>query len=139
MGALLYAAEHAEMVERVILLAPFIATKGTLAALAKTGGLAVGGLAVDGLAASPLPSIVTAAERKLLAWLREYIIAGRRCPKLLLGYGLQDRFAPGHRMLAENLAPENVVTLPGLHDWTCWRALFTALLAAHPADWTAMA
>jgi pimeloyl-ACP methyl ester carboxylesterase len=124
MGALLYAAEHAELVEQLILLAPFIGTKGTLAAQAEAGGLAC---------RLPESGIATEPERKLLGWLRDYLAAGRQAPKLLLGYGGQDRFARGHRMLAENLPPDNVVTLPGGHDWECWRAVWLALLAAHPA------
>jgi len=129
MGALLFAAEHAELLERVILLAPFIGTRGTLAALAKAGGLA---------GTVPPPGIATVPEEKLLAWLRDYVASGRRQPAVFLGYGLEDRFAPGHRMLAENLAPDHVVALPGEHDWACWRMLLAALLASHPApDWTA--
>ena len=123
MGALLYAAEHEQVPERIILLAPFIGTRGTLAAVRKAGGLA-----------GPWrgAAIATEPELKLLAWLREHVPSRRR-PELLLGYGAQDRFAPGHRMLAEILPPDHVVTLPGGHDWPCWRALLQSLLSIHPA------
>jgi len=42
MGALLYASAHGALVEGLILLAPFLGTRGTLAEMTKAGGLAAG-------------------------------------------------------------------------------------------------
>ena len=48
-------------------------------------------------------------------------------PALHLGYGTEDRFAEGHRLLASLLPPERVLTASGGHDWAPWRQLW--------ADW----
>ncbi len=123
MGALLYAAAQQSLVEGVILLAPFLGTKGTIAALAKTGGMA-----------GPVDcSITTVPEQRLLAWLREYVARGLG-PAIYLGYGEDDRFAPGHRMLAELLPMDRVAAGPGGHDWDCWRGLWRQLLDRKPFE-----
>jgi pimeloyl-ACP methyl ester carboxylesterase len=122
MGALLYAASHEAAVEGVILLAPFLGTKGTIAALARSGGIA-GGTA---------SGTTTQTERKLLSWLQDRAGSGHHTPKLYLGYGTEDRFAPGHVLLAKLLPPACVVTLPGGHEWPCWRALWQQILATSP-------
>jgi len=121
MGALLYAAAHAAAIEGLILLAPFLGTKGTIAALAKAGGIA-------GLQ----PGITTATEQILLDWLRDHLASGGQKPAIYLGYGEEDRFAPGHKLLADVLAPDRVAVLPGGHDWECWSALWRQLLARKP-------
>jgi len=122
MGALLYAASHEAAVEGVILLAPFLGTKGTIAALARSGGIA-GGTAAG---------TTTQTEQKLLSWLQDRAASGHDAPKLYLGYGTEDRFSPGHLLLAELLPPACVAALPGGHEWPCWRALWRQLLATSP-------
>jgi hypothetical protein len=122
MGALLYAASHAAMLEGVILLAPFLGTKGTIASLARSGGILRG----------TEPGITTATERSLLTWLREFGASGCNKPVLYLGYGEADRFSSGHLLLAEILPPAHVAILPGGHDWPCWRACWRQLLACIP-------
>jgi pimeloyl-ACP methyl ester carboxylesterase len=123
MGALLYAAAHETAIEGLILLAPFLGTKGTIAALREAGG-------ID--AALPPTSIATETEHIMLAWLRDYAASGKAAPAVYLGYGEADRFAAGHRMLADALPPGRVAAHPGGHDWACWRALWRQVLALHP-------
>jgi pimeloyl-ACP methyl ester carboxylesterase len=120
MGALLYASAHAEHIEGVLLLAPFLGTRGTIAALERAGGLATA--SVENAAATP-------TEARLLGWLQAHLQAGAARPALYLGYGEADRFAPGHLLLAGHLPPARVVTVPGGHDWPSWSALWNALLA----------
>jgi len=45
-----------------------------------------------------------------------------------LGFGSEDRFADGHRMLAAALPPEMVQVVPGGHDWPVWRQLWDNFL-----------
>jgi hypothetical protein len=45
-----------------------------------------------------------------------------------LGYGLDDRFAPAHRLMAEVLAPDRVDTAAGGHDWPVWQQLWENFL-----------
>jgi pimeloyl-ACP methyl ester carboxylesterase len=123
MGALLYASAHADNIEGLILLAPFLATQGTIKEIAETGGLAY--WSPDGSAATP-------AERRLLAWLKDYFARQRERPALYLGYGLADRFGSGHMMLSSRLPAERVVAVDGGHDWETWAELWPRLLDARP-------
>jgi pimeloyl-ACP methyl ester carboxylesterase len=53
-----------------------------------------------------------------------------------LGLGSEDRFAERHRLLAAALAPTDVDSVPGGHDWPTWRRLWERFLdirlAPHP-------
>jgi pimeloyl-ACP methyl ester carboxylesterase len=122
MGALLYASAHPAQVEGLVLLAPFLGTRGTMAALAKAGGL---GPEIRSLA-------TTAPEQRLLGWLSGYLAQGASAPALYLGYARQDRFAPGHRLLAERLPLARTAVRDGGHDWPAWTALWRELLTRAP-------
>jgi pimeloyl-ACP methyl ester carboxylesterase len=124
MGALLYASEHAAAIEGVVLLAPFLGTQGTIAELAKAGGLR---------SWSAASSAATQTERRVLTWLQTYLAARPASPALYLGYGHADRFAQGHRMLAACLPEAHVHTAGGGHDWDTWRTLWQSLLDAAAA------
>ena len=123
MGALLYASAYTAEVEGLVLLAPFLGTRGTVAEIAKAGGLA---------SWSPAGSAATAAEQRMLVWLQAFLARRPAAPALYLGYGQQDRFAPGHRLLAERLPRDRVVTAEGGHDWDCWLTLWRRIIAAAP-------
>jgi len=123
MGALLYTSTHAEQVEGLVLLAPFLGAQGTVAELAEAGGLA---------SWSPSGSSATMTEQQSLVWLQGFLARKPACPALYLGYGRRDRFARGHRMLAEWLPKGHVVTIEGGHDWDTWLALWRQLLDAAP-------
>lgn len=122
MGALLYASAHEEVVEGLVLLAPFLGTRGTIAEMARTGGLA-------GWSAGH--STATVPEQRILGWLQAHP-AQREAPLLYLGYGLKDRFALAHEILAACLPPERVAVTPGGHDWPSWTALWHELLGRTP-------
>lgn len=123
LGALLYTSIHTTQVEGLVLLAPFLGTQGTVAELAEAGGLA---------SWSPSRSSVTKTEQRFLVWLQGFLAKRPACPALYLGYGRRDRFAQGHRMLAEQLPGDRVVTIEGGHDWGTWLALWRQLLDATP-------
>lgn len=118
MGSLLYACEHPVDIEGVILLAPFLGARGTIAEVVRAGGLArwqPGAIKPDD------------DERRLLAWIKAYQPAATS-PKLFLGYGTDDRFAAASKLLAERLPAAQVVTIPGGHDWATWLCLWQHLL-----------
>jgi len=120
MGALLYASAYPEHVEGVVLLAPFLGTKGFVAEVAKSGGL---------MAWTPQNSMGTVMEQKVLSWLQDFLARQPARPKLYLGYGAEDRFALGHRLLADCLPAARVITAPGGHDWETWGALWRQAMA----------
>ncbi len=123
MGALLYASTHQQNIEGIVLLAPFLGTRGTTAEILHAGGLASWNAA---------NSIATAPEQRLLLWLQTHLATPEAPPAIYLGYALQDRFAPAHTLLAQQLPAERVTTTPGGHDWPSWRALWQQLLSRAP-------
>lgn len=123
MGALLYATVHDALVEGVVLLAPFLGTQGTVAELAEAGGLASWHAGT---------STATASERQMLVWLQRFLSQPPLRPTLYLGYGCDDRFAAGHRLLADRLPKARVVTANGGHDWETWATLWRRVLDAEP-------
>ena len=119
MGALIYAREHPADIGGVILLAPFLGARGTIAEVGRAGGLArwqPGAIKADD------------EERHLLAWIKAYRPDAAALPKVYLGYGTEDRFAAASKMLAERLPAAHVVTIPGGHDWATWIRLWHQLL-----------
>lgn len=123
MGALLYASDYPDLVEGIVLLAPFLGTHGTMAELTRAGRIA------DWTADA---SIATAPERQLLTWLQSQLAAGRNHPRLWLGHATGDRFAAGHRLLAAALPPSQVVQVDGAHDWAAWTTAWHSILARNP-------
>lgn len=123
LGALLYASGHAQEVEGLVLLAPFLGTEGTIAEIAGAGGLAA--WSASGSASTPI-------ERQALIWLKDFLARRPERPALYLGYGRDDRFARAHRMVAAGLPKGSVVSADGNHDWETWLALWRQVLKAHP-------
>ncbi len=119
MGALMYANEHPAEIEGVILLAPFLGVRGTIAEVVNAGGLA-----------HWQPGVIQADDddRRLLAWIKAYPSVTTVVPRIYLGYGTEDRFAVASQMLAERLPAARVVSIPGRHDWATWISLWHHLL-----------
>jgi Serine aminopeptidase, S33 len=114
MGALLYASAYQQNIEGIFLIAPFLGTRGTTAEILRAGGLT---------AWNPAHSTATAPEQRLLTWLQTHPAT----PAIYLGYALEDRFAPAHKLLAQHLPPTRVTTTHGGHDWPSWRTLWQQL------------
>lgn len=119
MGALNYTREHPADIEGVIMLAPFLGTRGAIAEVVRAGGLArwhPGAIQPDD------------DEHLLLAWIKAYQPGSAALPRIYLGYGADDRYAAASGMLAERLPATQVVTIPGGHDWATWIHLWQLLL-----------
>ena len=121
LGALSYAREHTRAVEGVILLAPFLGTRGLVAEIIRAGGL---GRWQSGTIAP------TDAESLTLAWLAQYRAGDPVLPRIYLGYGSGDRYAAASEMLERQLPRDQVVSVPGGHDWATWLLLWERLLDA---------
>jgi pimeloyl-ACP methyl ester carboxylesterase len=118
MGALIYASEHPAEIEGVVVLAPFLGARGTIAEVVRAGGLArwqPGAMKTDD------------DERRLLAWIKAYQPAAA-LPGIYLGYGTADRFAAASKLLEERLPATQVVSVAGDHDWATWLRLWQDLL-----------
>ena len=119
MGSAAYAREHTGAVEGIILIAPFLGTRGLIAEVSRAGGLEQW---------QPGRIDPEDDERQLAAWLKMYRPDVSHLPKICLGYGTDDRFAPASAMLAQKLPAAQVATVKGGHDWPTWTVLWKRLL-----------
>jgi pimeloyl-ACP methyl ester carboxylesterase len=109
-----YALHHPGAVEGIVALAPYLGRRPLVQEIAQAGGLAQWG-----------PTQVRREDdmdQRLWRWLAN---PPADAPALYLGYGTEDRFAEGHRLLAASLPADRVQTLPGGHDWPPWRRLWS--------------
>lgn len=114
--AMAYAMQQPGQVEGIVTLAPYLGRRPLVQEI-----IAAGGPQAWRSSAVPRPDDI---DQRLWRWLAQ---RPADAPALHLGYGEDDRFAEGHRLLARSLPPERVLTAPGGHDWMPWRRLW--------ADW----
>ncbi len=124
-GALHYTQQHAEHVDGVIALAPYLGDRKLVTEVQRAGGLA------RWTPDPPAPLTKRNYQRQLWSWLHRTTAPGAPGPTLLLGYGDDDRLAPANAVLAAALPGDRVFHGPGGHDWPVWRTLLAAALA-HP-------
>ena len=124
-GCALYAAAHPEVVDRALLLAPYMGRAALAEQVVAAGGLRRW---------TPPPTDDLSPE------LRAYVDAWRfyqeRCrepdapPRLYLGYGDADRFRVPNGALATALPRARCFHEPGGHTWPVWTLLLERMLAA---------
>jgi pimeloyl-ACP methyl ester carboxylesterase len=120
LGALLYAQARPDLVKGLLLISPFIGTRGAVAEVLKAGGFQDW---------QPPAGDAATSEQRLLQWLKTYPADAAVWPRIYLGYGSDDRFAASYRLLAELLPVEDVVATAGGHDWETWKVLWAQLLS----------
>lgn len=119
LGALLYIRDYPEDIAGVVALAPFLGEADIVQEIRGAGGLW-----------QWRPPTVSPDDfpRELWQWLKVYLQRPDEAPRLYLGYGRQDRFAPANNLLARYLPETQVLTTPGGHEWSTWRVLWQTLL-----------
>jgi pimeloyl-ACP methyl ester carboxylesterase len=120
LGALLYAQAYPDLVEGLLLMSPFIGTRGAVAEVLKAGGFRDW---------QPPAGDAVTDEQRLLQSLKTYPAGASAWPRIYLGYGSDDRFAASYRLLAELLPVQDVVATSGGHDWETWQVLWAQLLS----------
>jgi len=120
LGALLYTQAYPDLVEGLLVMSPFIGTRGAVAGVLKAGGFRDW---------QPPAGDAATGEQRLLQWLKTYPAGASAWPRIYLGYGSDDRFAASYRLLAELLPVEDVVEISGGHDWETWQVLWAQLLS----------
>jgi pimeloyl-ACP methyl ester carboxylesterase len=126
-GALIHELAMPGTVDGIVALAPYLGRRPIGAEIHQAGGLRAW-RAPEG----PAPD--QEVDRKLWPWLQQYTSPGRakRLPPLYLGFGLADRFASNHRLLADALPQGRVFTTEGGHDWPQWSTLWRKMLDVLP-------
>ncbi len=126
-GALIHELSKPGAVDGIVALAPYLGRRVLGAEIMKAGGLRTWQAPVG-----PLPD--EEPDRKLWPWFQQYLDAkkSRNLPQLYLGFGLADRFASNHRLLADALPEGRVFTTEGGHDWPQWRQLWRNVLDVLP-------
>ncbi len=118
-----YAMRHPGEVEGIIALAPYLGRRPLVQEIADAGGPLQWGRQ-RGISQVPRPDDV---DQQLWRWLAN---PPAHAPALYLGYGREDRFADGHRLLAQLLPSPQVRSAAGGHDWAPWRQLWAEWLDA---------
>jgi pimeloyl-ACP methyl ester carboxylesterase len=119
-GTLLYASEHPDLVDGVILLAPFLGDRSSIEEIASSGGLS---------AWNESTSELEDYEIKVWAWLRSVTSLAEKTP-VILGYGLSDSMAESYGgVLVGSIEPSSVYTLEGEHKWATWGPLWERIAA----------
>ena len=129
-GGMVYAEERPGELAGIVAIAPYLGERLVATGIDNAGGLAR-------WPAPPLLPEMSPFERRELRvwrWLQAYAAPStpNDHPPLWLGYGLDDRFAFSHRLLANALPPERVATTDGGHDWPEWMRLWRSLLPRLP-------
>ncbi len=118
-GALLYASQHPDLVDGVILLAPFLGSQAAIDEIRASGSLNNWSKNSSGLRDH---------EIEIWAWLQKATQQPESTP-IFLGYGLSDPMAEAYDFLTDALDPSSVYTLEGGHKWTTWGPLWTKIAA----------
>lgn len=108
-----------DLVEGVLMLTPYLASTGLIAAVTRAGGLRP-------WAHGPHPE--DTPEQCLLAWLA----TATNLPRILVGHALRDRFADTAALLSGILPPNRMIGIDGTHDWESWTSLWHLMLDRNP-------
>ncbi|MET3444310.1 pimeloyl-ACP methyl ester carboxylesterase [Variovorax paradoxus] len=126
-GALVHELSRPGSVDGIVALAPYLGRRVLGAEILKAGGLRT-------WQAPTGPQPDEEVDRKLWPWFQQYLEPqqSRALPPLYLGFGLSDRFASNHKLLADALPEGRVFTTEGGHDWPQWRQLWRNVLDVLP-------
>lgn len=117
-GALLYTSRYPDHITGVIALAPFLGDRSVIHEISSAGGLNTW-----------LGENATDEVRLLWHWLRGYRRSDSpSSPLMYLGFGNEDSFAEGHRLLAAALPSNQVLVVRGGHQWSVWEQLWQGFL-----------
>jgi pimeloyl-ACP methyl ester carboxylesterase len=121
-GALFYAQQHADQVEGVLAMAPFLGGPEIAQEVRASGGLG------KWKAPEKAPPTDANFSRQLWRWLKEVTTPGARGPQLHLGYGVDDGISVQGAVLAAALPSGRVTIKPGGHVWAAWTPIFEDFL-----------
>jgi len=119
LGSLLYLREHPDDVQGVCLVAPYLGDPPIIEEIRAAGGVrswSPGNYDPD-----------DDYQRMLWHWIKDNVSGNSPVP-IFLGYGTDDRLAPGCALLAEVLPEDHVAQISGGHDYPTFKALWKRFL-----------
>lgn len=120
LGALIYDLEHPGIIDRMILLSPFVGDEKVVQEIDAAGGIR---------SWNPGPVEEKDFSRKLWLGLKREWLGQRQRPDVILACGDKDRLRPSNERFASDfLKPREVIGLPGDHDWRTWKTAFAMAL-----------
>jgi len=118
LGALLVAERHPELVDGLILIAPYFGSRRTLDRIRASGGLSTW---------SPPAAARQRYDEELWVFLQRRARQPEGFP-IFLAYGADDGGVPSFAVLGAALPESCVVVRPGAHGWTTWVRLWSELV-----------
>ncbi|HKJ18388.1 MAG TPA: alpha/beta fold hydrolase [Xanthomonadales bacterium] len=118
-GSVLYASNHPEELDGVILLAPYLGDRNVIDEIEESGGLE---------SWNPAESNLKDYEIAAWSWLRDST-SNDSHSQVVLGYGLSDRLASAYPVLLERLDAQQIYTVEGGHGWRSWITLWNEISA----------
>jgi pimeloyl-ACP methyl ester carboxylesterase len=116
-GALATLKKRPELVDGLVLLAPYLGSEEVVDRVKRFGR--------EILSAPPPSDPKERFFEEIWAWL---LTPDKARAPIVVGYGRSDRFVASHRFLATLLRPDRVVEVDGGHDWSAWRRAMAELL-----------
>jgi len=113
LGSLIIASRLPGLVDRVVLLSPYLGPSSLIRDIAAAGG-----------PARWKPTDLSDPYQRVWQWLRKYAEPGTPMPPMFLGFARQEGMAPNHRLLAQILPADRVFEVDGKHGWIAWRQLW---------------
>lgn len=121
LGSLLYNRQYTQDVSGIVLMSPYLGSRGIVREITQAGGLRSW---QPGRAYDPERDW----ERMLWASLKRYADDPAALPPLFLASGTNDMYAAGHRLLAGVLPSERVIAIPGGHTFRTFKDLWDRVL-----------
>lgn len=118
-GATSFAALQSSHISGLLLLAPYLGSNELVDEVVAAGGL--GAWEPGAVPGGDYP-------RTVWAWLKDNFANQQPKVPIYLGYGESDRFAAANALLGDMLPSEQVVSIPGGHDWRTWKRLWQQML-----------
>jgi pimeloyl-ACP methyl ester carboxylesterase len=121
-GAFIFESTYPNMVAGTIAIAPYIGSRAIERQVREAGGLMTwqpqAPVASNDWETPLMLGLQTQARNEQQAF------ALGSPPRLVLGYGSDDRFAPALGLLKAALPATQTLVVPGGHDWPAWNALW---------------
>lgn len=122
-GALWIADEYPDIIDQVVLIAPYLGEKETTDSVIKAGGISKWYSTIENF--DEVPNADNTGEK---TWQRIYRLINVHQSTLILAYGKQDDFVANFLLLEQVIEGKNRYVSEGGHKWDVWESLWTDII-----------